>query len=381
MVSLYKFKQYLRLSKKLSSILRHGVVPLSLRFLRKKLSFMIDYRFRGGYSSPPFSLHVGVTDFCNLRCKMCFYANTLSPYSRLNNLGMMDLNLFKKLIREIKGKPAVILTGGEPLLHPEIEYFVEEVKKNGMISIMATNGTLLKQKARKLVDAGLDYLMVSVDGTEKIHDGVRGFKGTFKKAVDGIKEINKCKNGPVITVNFSVSDFNYLNMKEFFEEVKKWGIDIINFNMLWQRTPKMIKAHNKLYPQFKVSSLNYQYNNKKIDFKKFEEDILWIRSRKSDKVVNFYPLLSYEDIVTYYTIPEKFLKAHLAKCPWINFHISPNGDVVLCGDIIFGNLNKDNVNDIWNNNKFRLFRNKIKKSNAFPICARCCGFFELEALS
>jgi len=360
------------------TLIKNNTISLGLRWLKKKITFPFDYRFRKGYSSPPFSLHVGVTDICNLNCKMCFYANTYSEYSKLNNQGMMDLELFKKLIREVKGKPMIILTGGEPLLHPQIEEFVKEVKEQGMFCSMSTNSTLLKEKAKKLVDAGLDFVILSLDGTEEINDSIRGVKGTFKNVIEGAKELSKYKNRPLMGFNFAVSNLNYLNMEEFVKEMEKLDVHFINFNMLWQRTSKMVENHNRVYPEFKVSAVDYKYDNKKIDYDKFVENINWIKNKNSDKIISFFPTLKYNELVDYYEKPEKFLNMHVASCPWINAHVSPNGDVSLCGDIVFGNIKEDNINDIWNNKKFRDFRQKIKKNKAFPICARCCGFFEFS---
>ena len=64
-----------------------------------------------------------------------------------------------------------------------------------MFCLMITNAVLLgENKANELVDAGLDQVMISVDGLEKRHDEIRGIEGTFKRVVDAVKYLISARN-------------------------------------------------------------------------------------------------------------------------------------------------------------------------------------------
>lgn len=87
---------------------------------------------------------------------------------------------------------SVILTGGEPLLRPDIADIVGMLSRASIRAILATNGTLLTDGlVRSLADNGLKQCQVSLDGhDEASHERIRG-AGTFKKALDGLASLKK----------------------------------------------------------------------------------------------------------------------------------------------------------------------------------------------
>lgn len=152
-----------------------------------------------------------ITNRCNLKCKHCYWwknwksSNELSPEQ------------WRVVIREKFKKTRiyqVALTGGEPLLRPEvIEVFNEELPNK---LVIVSNGTL------PLIDFGRVSYFVSLDGTEKIHDSIRG-SGTYKK----IKQHVKDYNGLV----YSNTTINALNCDSIEDLVEEWSglLDMMNF--------------------------------------------------------------------------------------------------------------------------------------------------------
>ena len=62
--------------------------------------------------------------------------------------------------------------------------------------------------------------------------------------------------------------------------------------------------------------------------------------------------------------------------PWVVTEIMPNGDVATCRDYpdyVCGNVQKDRLLDIWNNDRYRKFRLSLRDDGLMPICSRCCG--------
>ena len=121
----------------------------------------------------PQELQVEVTGACNLRCRMCLvsYRPALGKTS-----GAMDLASFTKLLDSLPGLRKVTMQGlGEPLLAPDFFAMLELLASRGIAMGFNTNGTLLtREKAERLVDLGVDWLHVSLDGaTAPTYEDVR----------------------------------------------------------------------------------------------------------------------------------------------------------------------------------------------------------------
>jgi len=151
--------------------------PLALSIITQNLTHRLMHLYtrqrNQGWSAPPEQITVVVTDVCNLRCKMCQYAFSDAPGYQLNQVGKMPPQLFRKLMDEIPGHPIITFTGGEPLLHPDMADFVAYAKRYGRFCTLTTNGWVLEKRARELCEAGLDVLVVSVDGPREVHDAIR----------------------------------------------------------------------------------------------------------------------------------------------------------------------------------------------------------------
>ncbi len=113
----------------------------------------------------PKHLRIELTNRCNLACIMC-------PITEMERkLGNMDLDLFRKVVTDAAahGTTFVYLHAwGESTIHRELFTFVREAKKVGLQVGLSTNCTLLDQKkAQEVVDSGLDFLILSMDGAVK----------------------------------------------------------------------------------------------------------------------------------------------------------------------------------------------------------------------
>jgi len=121
----------------------------------------------------PQELQVEVTGACNLRCRMCLvsYRPALGKTS-----GAMDLVSFTELVDSLPDLRKVTMQGlGEPLLAPDFFAMLELLASRGIAMGFNTNGTLLtREKAERLVDLGVEWLHVSLDGaTAPTYEDVR----------------------------------------------------------------------------------------------------------------------------------------------------------------------------------------------------------------
>ncbi len=139
----------------------------------------------------PTELQVEVTGACNLRCRMCLvsYRPALGKRS-----GSMDLETFTRIVDELPDLRRVTMQGlGEPLLAPDFFAMLELLADRGIEMGFNTNGTLLtRDKAERLVDLGVDWLHVSLDGaTAPTYEDIRG-RSNFelvRRNVAGLVEV------------------------------------------------------------------------------------------------------------------------------------------------------------------------------------------------
>jgi heme b synthase len=147
-----------------------------------------------------------LTRNCNLSCIHCRAAADKGPHE-----GELDTDACCKVLDEIReiGKPVIILTGGEPLLRPDIFDIARYGNDKGLRMVMAPNGTLITESnAKEMVDAGIQRISVSLDGaTAETHDRFRQVEGAFAGALQGIKWVKKA--GLDFQVNTTITQQNF----------------------------------------------------------------------------------------------------------------------------------------------------------------------------
>jgi radical SAM protein with 4Fe4S-binding SPASM domain len=136
----------------------------------------------------PRELQVEVTGACNLSCAMCLvrYRPKLGRAE-----GSMDLGTFERLIEGLPGLERVTLQGlGEPLLVPGLLAMVRLAAGRGIRVGFNSNGMLLtRARAEELIEAGLDWLHVSLDGaTAATHEAIRD-GADFARIVENVRAL------------------------------------------------------------------------------------------------------------------------------------------------------------------------------------------------
>lgn len=313
-----------------------------------------------------------VTDYCNLRCKFCSYYNSRNEYTKHGKFGNMDYEMFKRVLGEIKGDPMVILTGGgEPTLHPRIVDIVREIKKKGYLCFLVTNGVALEEYAEAL--SIVDFLAISIDGTESVHDTMRNVPGTFSKTVKGVQKVLSLKKRPLVFINAFVSDINYKDLKNLVEYMDEHmpGIDCFNIQHLWFKSEEQAKKHNKLN-LFEIS--NFHDYTSKIELEKLYGALYSLKSKNFK--ISVFPKFSLEGLREYYNNGYSKINAH-AYCFWNYLKIKSNGDVIVCDEHKVGSVKESNLMDIWYGKEFNRLRKALKDNGTFPICKRCCELYKI----
>ncbi|MDP4032713.1 MAG: radical SAM protein, partial [Pseudorhodobacter sp.] len=155
-----------------------------------------------------------VTRSCNLACVHCRASSECGPYQ-----GELDTERCKKLLDEIAAfsAPVIILTGGEPLLRPDIFEIARYGHNRGLRMVMATNGTLVTREiAGRLIEAGIQRVSISIDGvTAASHDAFRQVPGAFAGTMKGIEAMKEA--GLEFQVNTTVTKVNLDQIKGIFD--------------------------------------------------------------------------------------------------------------------------------------------------------------------
>ena len=334
----------------------------------------LERHWLGGWSFAPRSISIMITDRCNLRCRMCHYSHSESPAFSLNQAGFMPLELFTHILDTCPGKPIIALTGGEPLLHPQVLEFIQALKQRGFFCSLTTNGSFLQAKAAQLCESKLDLLVVSIDGDQTTHDQIRG-NGAFQKAIAGIQEILKLPDRPLVGMSTVITDINHMDLEKSFILAEELGVDFLNFNHLWMHTDQMILDQQN-YPDLPPSGrVLWEVSTQEIDSKRVFDAILSIRKRKHRILVNAYPELNREETRIYYQQPERLVKVSNSRCAWQTMKIFPDGEVGICREYHAGNVQDQPLREIWNNQRYRKFRRFLSERGICPICSRCCWVF------
>lgn len=158
---------------------------------------------------------------CNLCCKHCYsisadtdFPGELSTQQVCDTLD--DLRQYKV--------PALILSGGEPLLRPDIYDISTRAKELGFYIGLSTNGTLIDESnIQKLAQTGFDYLGISIDGIGKTHDEFRQMEGAFDKSMHAIKLCQE--RGIKVGLRFTLTQDNETQLPKILELVDQHNID------------------------------------------------------------------------------------------------------------------------------------------------------------
>lgn len=276
--------------------------------------------------------NIEATNHCPMNCIMC-------PRKYMKRkLGFMSINLYKKIINELNGFSESIGLHhfGESLLHPKLDEMIKYAKKSGVKTFVSVNASVIKLKmAKKIINAGLEKLHISLDGTDDfMYKKIRGKAANYERAIENVNKIidykNKVKN-------------------------KKTYLVIAMINM------KLTKDH--------VNEFKKQWTKKGVDSVEIKEFTTWEGSANDIKC-----------LVEGNQLSEAARKRMDYPCvrPWHRVTILWDGRIVPCcydydGKCILGDLNKQSLKEIWNSKEMKRLRKEHIKNDFSKnrLCKNC----------
>jgi radical SAM protein with 4Fe4S-binding SPASM domain len=165
-------------------------------------------------------LELQITDRCNLQCRHCY----IGEGSR-QDLSTEQIQRVLEEFEEIQGL-RLLLSGGEPLLHPHFWEINDILRNHAFRSVLLSNGTLItKEVAKKL---HVHEVQISLDGMKEGHESLRG-KGTFEKtmtAIDHLQEASIRVSAATMIHRKNLSEFDQLASLLQSKNIEEWNVDV-----------------------------------------------------------------------------------------------------------------------------------------------------------
>ena len=178
-----------------------------------------------------YSVSWNLTRRCNLQCDHCYISAGPGP-RRPDELSTAECLRVMDEIAEINPNIFLILTGGEPLLRPDLPALASAARQRGFTVVVGTNGVLLRERqARLLRESGVQGLSLSLDSTEPApHDAFRGLPGAWQSAVRAT-EICRAE-GIEFSLHMSVTDWNAREIPAMIGLAGELGASVLNLFFL-----------------------------------------------------------------------------------------------------------------------------------------------------
>ncbi|MEM2103619.1 MAG: radical SAM protein [Candidatus Bathyarchaeia archaeon] len=186
----------------------------------------------------PFEIVWNFTYKCNLKCKHCYEdAGGVRLPELSTNEAKQVVDAFSKIAGV--GLPALSFSGGEPLARKDFFELAAYAKKHIPYISIASNGTLLSRDyAKKVKDAGVDYVEISIDGASPmVHDEFRGIPGAFERAIQGVK--NCVDEGIDTCIATVLHKDNFAETDKILQMAKELGVRFMHFNYIPTGRAKM----------------------------------------------------------------------------------------------------------------------------------------------
>ena len=165
---------------------------------------------------------------CNLTCKHCYSISTDKDFP-----GELSTDEIHSVMNDLRafGVPVLILSGGEPLLHPDLFAIAARAKAMGFYVGLSSNGTLVDAPlADRIAATGFDYVGISLDGLRATHDRFRGRVGSFDLSLGGLR---LCRDrGVRVGARYTMTEDNAQDLPALLRLLDVEGIDKFYFSHL-----------------------------------------------------------------------------------------------------------------------------------------------------
>ncbi len=168
-----------------------------------------------------------LTQRCNQRCAHCY----MSAFPGADHSAELDRDECLRVVdqvAEVNPNAFLILTGGEPLVRPDVFDIAERASDRGFTVVLGTNGVLLDERAAERMKAsGIQGASVSLDSLDpERHDRFRGLPHSWEKAVRAMRLLREA--GLPFSLHFSVMEWNADELPAVADFARELGAQVLN---------------------------------------------------------------------------------------------------------------------------------------------------------
>lgn len=358
-----KFPEFILLVKKLG-IIKNCDKDLENKIKYDRTSTSItanQRRLKEGFLRAPLEVGVEITSKCQLNCIHCYGAFN----NKINNHKSKELcdKEIYNLIDQLNniGVFAIFIGGGEPLLNPHFFDICRYILSKDINVVVSTNGVEID---KKIADSSVDLgsyvgIQISLEGAnESINDSIRG-KGSFRKAIRGLKLLQQAGLNP--TIGTTITSLNYNSIEEIVSLAYSLEVPHIHFMCLMPSG-----RGNVFYERLKLTT------DQKVSLTK---KMRKLKERYKRKIgidcANFYqqpPSKGFNPDDSYDLVDRIYAGCEATRVKAV---VTASGDVIGCEilrDLKGGNIRENSFIDIWENNDVFKY---IRSRNAQSIEGKC----------
>lgn len=298
---------------------------------------------------------------CNFNCRHCgSRASRQKHYD--NELSTQEIkDVFKSIAAKTNAKDIMIaVTGGEPLLRPDLFEVMSYAHSLGFSWGMVTNGFLISPKiVEKMHQSGMSTIVISIDGIGKVHDDFRQTPGSYKKAIEAVKLLTKSKYFANVQITTTIHQKNIADLEKMYTEFLPLGIQswrVMNIDPIGRAmdNQKLLLKPNDLKVLLDFIKQKRCYSPIDVTY-----DCTGFLGNKYERRVRNWFFYCSTGITTASILHE--------------------GDIFVCPNVprlpklIQGNVRKNDFYDIWQK-KFQIYRESNRTSCSG--CKKCSHWLE-----
>ena len=179
-------------------------------------------------AEPPFLVALNLTRRCNLKCDHCYLDAGVRRRGELSELTTAEVEGILDQIAALSDETMVVLTGGEPMMRPDILQLAKKGSDLGLMVVLGTNGALLNDaRIAALQQAGVRAAGISLDSLKaQYHDDFRGKLGAWAKTMAAFDACRRA--GFMFQIHFSVTDDNADELDDMIDFARSTGAAVLN---------------------------------------------------------------------------------------------------------------------------------------------------------
>jgi Fe-coproporphyrin III synthase len=306
---------------------------------------------------------------CNCRCLMC----DIWKIQQTRAITALDLAPHIESLHRFKVR-WVVFSGGEPLLHADLEGLCEQLRREGIRVTLLTAGLILERFAQT-VAKNVDDLIISLDGPRPVHDEIRNVPRAFGRLAEGIAAVRKVRPAMSIAARCTVQKKNFRHLRSTVDTARHLRLNSISFLSADVTSGAFNRPEG--WPEDRQASI--ALDESEVECLAEEIEAL-IHEYRNDIDSGFVV----ENATKLQRIVLHF-RAHLGhgvpvapRCnaPWVSAVVEADGTVRPC---FFhppvGNIHRSPLHEIINSPEALAFRSTLTVSSN-PICKKCvCPLF------